>query len=154
MFRPQMWCSSYVTGDSRREGELVAVILSRKYFRRRRFVELNSNADMSLWICNLIMCLRFQLKHLISCCCRRKRFLITLNKSLGPLMLRALRDDETCQQILCAMLELDVVESNDMQLQIITTLQSTSTGKAHYNELCQRQLHLKELVIKLLLNWV
>jgi D-mannonate dehydratase len=61
-------------------------------------------------------------------------------------MLRALRDDETCQEILCAMLELDVVESVDMQQQIITTLQSTQTGKSHYIELCQRQLHLKELV--------
>ena len=61
-------------------------------------------------------------------------------------MLRALRDDETCQLILCAMLELNVVDSLDMQQQIITTLQSTQTGKAHYSDLCQRQLHLKELV--------
>ncbi|RWS08653.1 C-Maf-inducing protein-like protein, partial [Dinothrombium tinctorium] len=64
---------------------------------------------------------------------------------LGPCMLRALRDDETCQQTLCAMLELDVVENNDIKLQIITTLQSTSTGRSHYAALCQRQLHLKEL---------
>ncbi|CAG2182330.1 unnamed protein product, partial [Oppiella nova] len=60
-------------------------------------------------------------------------------------MLRALRDDDTCQQILCAMLELNVVDSVDMQQQIITTLQSTPTGKSHYFDLCQRQLHLKEL---------
>lgn len=89
---------------------------------------------------------RFQLKTLINCCCRRKRFLVTLNKSLGPCMLRALRDDETCQLILCAMLELNVVDSLDMQQQIITTLQSTQSGKGHYSDLCQRQLHLKELV--------
>ncbi|RWS24804.1 C-Maf-inducing protein-like protein [Leptotrombidium deliense] len=82
---------------------------------------------------------------LINCCCRRKSFLWTLNKCLGPCMLRALRDDETCQETLCAMLELDVVENKDMQLQIITTLQSTKSGKLHYAALCQRQLHLKEL---------
>ncbi|CAG2108981.1 unnamed protein product [Medioppia subpectinata] len=87
----------------------------------------------------------FILKNLIGCCCRRKAFLMSLNKSLGPCMLRALRDDDTCQQILCAMIELNVVESVDMQQQIITTLQSTQTGKSHYHDLCQRQLHLKEL---------
>ncbi|XP_076321319.1 C-Maf-inducing protein-like isoform X3 [Tachypleus tridentatus] len=85
------------------------------------------------------------LKNLLGCCCRRKRFLQGLNKCLGPCMLRALRDDETCQQALCAMLELEVVENKDMQLQIITTLQTTSTGKQQYAALCQRQMHLKEL---------
>ncbi|XP_054164446.1 C-Maf-inducing protein-like [Oppia nitens] len=87
----------------------------------------------------------FILKNLINCCCRRKGFLMTLNKSLGPIMLRALRDDDTCQQILCAMLELNVVDSIDMQQQIITTLQTTQTGRSYYSDLCQRQLHLKEL---------
>lgn len=61
-------------------------------------------------------------------------------------MLRALRDDETCQQILCAMLELDIVENKDLLLQIITTLQSTQNGTLHYLAVCKRQLHLKELV--------
>lgn len=85
------------------------------------------------------------LESLTSCCCRRKSFMVTLNKSLGPLMLRALRDDETCQKTLCWMLELNVIESKDMQLQVTTTLQSTPSGKCHYADLCQRQLHLKEL---------
>ena len=61
-------------------------------------------------------------------------------------MLRALRDDETCQQILCAMLELDIVENKDLLLQMITTLQSTQNGTLHYLAVCKRQLHLKELV--------
>lgn len=87
----------------------------------------------------------YALKCLMECCCRRKRFLQSLNKYQGPCMLRALRDDETCQEALCAMLELDIVESKDMQLQIITTLQSTDSGKQHYGSLCNRQRHLKEL---------
>ncbi|XP_054720950.1 C-Maf-inducing protein-like [Uloborus diversus] len=85
------------------------------------------------------------LKHLLDCCCRRKKFLEGLAKSLGPCMLRALRDDATLQSTLCSMLELEVVDNKDLQMQIITTLQSTSTGKQHYASLCQRQMHLREL---------
>lgn len=44
------------------------------------------------------------------------------------------------------MLEMDVVENNDMKMQIVTTLQSTSTGKRLYAQLCDRQIALRELV--------
>ena len=47
------------------------------------------------------------------------------------------------------MLEMDVVENNDMKMQIVTTLQSTSTGKRLYAQLCDRQIALRELV-----SWV
>ena len=51
----------------------------------------------------------------------------------------------TCQ-VLCAMLELDVVDNNDLKMQMVTTLQSTSTGKRMYVDLCERQIALRELV--------
>lgn len=88
----------------------------------------------------------FQLHHLLECCCRRKKFLEGLAKNLGPCLLRALRDDSTLQSALCSMLELEVIENKDCQMQIITTLQSTTSGKQQYTALCQRQMHLRELV--------
>jgi hypothetical protein len=39
-----------------------------------------------------------------------------------------------------------VEERNSIPLQIATTLQSTESGRRLYFELCDRQLHLKELV--------
>ena len=49
-------------------------------------------------------------------------------------------------QVLCAMLEYDVVESNDLKMQMVTTLQSTDIGKRMYTQLCERQIALRELV--------
>lgn len=85
------------------------------------------------------------LKTLIRCCGRRKKFLLGLVKMLGPVMLLALRENEAAMEVLCAMLEMDVVENNDMKMQIVTTLQSTSTGKRLYAQLCDRQIALREL---------
>ncbi|XP_055933157.1 C-Maf-inducing protein-like [Argiope bruennichi] len=85
------------------------------------------------------------LKHLLECCCRRKKFLENLTKSIGPCMLRALRGDATLQSVLCSMLELEVIDNKDLQVQMITTLQSTPSGKQLYASLCQRQQHLREL---------
>ncbi|XP_035230133.1 C-Maf-inducing protein-like, partial [Stegodyphus dumicola] len=85
------------------------------------------------------------LEKLLSCCYKRRKFLQSLTKNLGPCMLRALRDDETCQRTLCALLEMDVVDSRDLQLQLITTLQSTPSGKKHYTVLCEKQMHLRQL---------
>lgn len=44
----------------------------------------------------------------------------------------ALREDPACQEVLSAMLELDVEKDRDYQLQMISTLQSTSSGKHKY----------------------
>lgn len=49
-------------------------------------------------------------------------------------------------QILCLMLEYNIIENNDTQLQIISTLESTDVGKKMYEQLCDRQRELKELV--------
>jgi len=50
------------------------------------------------------------------------------------------------EQVLCSMLETDVVENNDLKMQMVTTLQSTTMGKRMYSDLCDRQIALRELV--------
>lgn len=85
------------------------------------------------------------LKTLLHCCCRRKKFLFSLNKMIGPVMLLSLRENFAAMEVLCAMLELDVVDNNDLKMQMVTTLQSTSAGKRMYAELCERQIALGEL---------
>ncbi len=49
-------------------------------------------------------------------------------------------------QVLCAMLEFEIIEGSDLKMQIITTLQSTTAGKRMYAQLCERQIALRELV--------
>lgn len=44
------------------------------------------------------------------------------------------------------MLEYNIIENNDTQLQIISTLESTQVGLRMYEQLCDRQRELKELV--------
>ncbi|XP_076470132.1 C-Maf-inducing protein-like isoform X2 [Babylonia areolata] len=85
------------------------------------------------------------LESLINCCCRRKKFLQGMTKMNGPVMLLALRDNVAAMETLCAMLEMEVIESQDMKMQMITTLQSTTEGKRMYAGLCDRQIALREL---------
>ncbi|CAF3511433.1 unnamed protein product [Rotaria socialis] len=85
------------------------------------------------------------LNKLISCCCRKKRFLLSINKLLPALMLLALRESQSSLDTLCAMLDLDAVENRDNKLQLISTLQSTSTGLKMYAKVCERQIALREL---------
>ncbi|XP_076044287.1 C-Maf-inducing protein-like isoform X1 [Oratosquilla oratoria] len=85
------------------------------------------------------------LEVLINCCCKRKKFLRLLSKSLGACMLLALRGNTTAQDVLCLMLEWKQVDGADQSLQVVTTLQSTPTGKKRYQALCERQMHLREL---------
>lgn len=51
-----------------------------------------------------------------------------------------------CIQILCLMLEYNIIDNKDTQLQIISTLESTQVGLRMYEQLCDRQRELKELV--------
>lgn len=89
-----------------------------------------------------------QLKSLTECCCRRKRFYQSLGKvTIDAVMLMALRDEHTCQRMLADLLEMEVFEHEpDLQQQMITTLDSTPEGAKLYDEVCQRQLHIKQLV--------
>lgn len=102
-------------------------------------------------------------------CYKTKKFLLSLAENkLGPCMLLALRGNQTmvevsleprpsasnaahyrCAaglQILCLMLEYNIIDNNDTQLQIISTLESTRAGLRMYEQLCERQRELKELV--------
>ena len=65
---------------------------------------------------------------------------------LGPCMLLALRENEPAIEVLCAMLELEVVENRDTKMQIITTLQSTPKGRDLYGRLTDKTSQLKEMV--------
>ena len=44
------------------------------------------------------------------------------------------------------MLEYNIIDNKDTQLQIISTLESTLVGLRMYEQLCDRQRELKELV--------
>uniref|UniRef100_A0A8B9FQC6 C-Maf-inducing protein n=1 Tax=Amazona collaria TaxID=241587 RepID=A0A8B9FQC6_9PSIT len=83
---------------------------------------------------------------LMGSCYKTKKFLLSLAENkLGPCMLLALRDNQTMVEILCLMLEYNIIDNNDTQLQIISTLESTDMGKRMYEQLCDRQRELKEL---------
>lgn len=84
-----------------------------------------------------------------------------MTKLVGACQLLALRDQVSAQEALCLMLEWSLLEpagynsggedeqgsvENSLPLQVATTLQSTESGRNRYFELCDRQLHLKELV--------
>uniref|UniRef100_A0A8C5T5B4 C-Maf inducing protein n=1 Tax=Malurus cyaneus samueli TaxID=2593467 RepID=A0A8C5T5B4_9PASS len=83
---------------------------------------------------------------LMGSCYKTKKFLLSLAENkLGPCMLLALRGNQTMVEILCLMLEYNIIDNNDTQLQIISTLESTDVGKRMYEQLCERQRELKEL---------
>lgn len=80
---------------------------------------------------------------LVGCCCRRRAFLSLLSGWLGPLTLSALRGDTSCQQVLCAMLELEALEPGDARLQAAAALQAAACPE--YAALCRRQGLLQKL---------
>ncbi|XP_021925501.1 C-Maf-inducing protein-like isoform X2 [Zootermopsis nevadensis] len=88
----------------------------------------------------------YMLKTLLHCCCRCKWFLSQLTKKqLGACLLLALRGHSAAQEALCLMLEWELIEQEDQKMQLVSTLQSTASGRDNYAALCQRQLHLREL---------
>ncbi|PSN46032.1 hypothetical protein C0J52_15799 [Blattella germanica] len=66
-------------------------------------------------------------------------------KQLGACLLLALRGHLAAQEALCLMLEWELIEQEDQKMQLVSTLQSTSSGREHYAALCQKQMHLREL---------
>jgi len=90
-----------------------------------------------------------QLNSLIECCCRRKRFFESLMKtSMSGCMSRADLDDTACQNILCDILELEMLtpEEDSIREAILESLQRTDNGRKAYQQLCLRQEYLKQLV--------
>jgi hypothetical protein len=86
------------------------------------------------------------LNKLLQCCCKRKKFLLSLNSMIGPLQLLILRENEAAMKAVCYMLELNLLEGGEeMKMQMIAALQSTPAGKKHYVQLCDREVALREL---------
>ncbi|XP_063053753.1 LOW QUALITY PROTEIN: C-Maf-inducing protein [Engraulis encrasicolus] len=83
---------------------------------------------------------------LMGSCYKTKKFLLSLAENkLGPCMLLALRGNQTMVEILCLMLEYNIIENKDTQLQLVSTLESTQSGLRMYEQLYDRQRELKEL---------
>ncbi|XP_030831753.1 C-Maf-inducing protein [Strongylocentrotus purpuratus] len=86
------------------------------------------------------------IQKLISCCCRRRRFLLSVTPRLfEPVLLLALNGNVTCTEMLCLMLELDVLETEEQEMQVIQALKSIDEGQIMYDALCERQLALRQL---------
>lgn len=106
---------------------------------KQGWLDLFSTKEENLDVFELI------LKSLIQCCCRKKKFLISLNKFIQQIELMALRENSTAIETLCAMLELDTIENQDYKSDIIATLKSTNLGRQEYALVCEKQVALKEI---------
>jgi hypothetical protein len=106
---------------------------------KQGWLDLFSTREDNLDIFELI------LKSLKQCCCRKKKFLLSINKFIQQLELMALRGNLTAIETLCAMLELDSIENQDNKSDIITTLKSTHLGRREYALVCEKQIALKEI---------
>ncbi|CAG0888238.1 unnamed protein product [Darwinula stevensoni] len=93
--------------------------------------------DQDVWV--------VMLEALFCCCFRRKSFVQKLVKHLWILELLAVRESHVVQEILCCMLEWDLVSEDESVMQIVTALQSTSSGKAQYALLVEKKSYLAEL---------
>lgn len=86
---------------------------------------------------------------LLACCCRRKKFISWLMKQVrDDCILLAVRGCEAAQEGLCLMLEWHLLSSKEAKLQIVSALESTTSGKERYAALCQRQRNLQQLLRK------
>ena len=145
------------------DGELFASMVSLRFGGRRW--TLGGSVAVALTSRHLL-----QVHILMGSCYKTKKFLLSLAENkLGPCMLLALRGNQTMvevsgprrrpwawpaahrraspgPQILCLMLEYNIIANKDTQLQIISTLESTQVGLRMYEQLCDRQRELKELV--------
>ncbi|XP_033217067.1 C-Maf-inducing protein-like [Belonocnema kinseyi] len=83
---------------------------------------------------------------LLGCCCRRKRFIGSLMKQTGgACILLGVRGCDAAQEALCLMLEWRLLPNEEARLQVVSALQSTTSGRNRYAALCQRQRNLQEL---------
>ncbi|CAG0914981.1 unnamed protein product [Notodromas monacha] len=85
---------------------------------------------------------------LLECCCRRKKFVGRMVKNVGTLELLAIRDCPVAQEVLCFMLEYDMILEEEAQMQIATTLESIASGRDAYARLLERKSHLEKLRMK------
>ena len=86
---------------------------------------------------------------LIRCCCKKKRFLLSINKLLPHILLLSERETPCAIETSCAMLDLDGLESSEQNApQVVRALQSTNLGLKMYARVLERQVQLKELQSK------
>ena len=85
---------------------------------------------------------------LIRCCCKKKRFLLSINKLLPHILSLAERETPCAIETLCAMLDLDGLEKSENLPKVIQTLENTNLGVKMYSKVLERQAQLKELQMK------
>ena len=64
----------------------------------------------------------------------------------GACILLGVRGCDAAQEALCLMLEWRLLPNDEARLQVVSALQSTTSGRNRYAALCQRQRNLQELV--------
>ncbi|XP_066916132.1 C-Maf-inducing protein-like isoform X2 [Clytia hemisphaerica] len=80
------------------------------------------------------------MSHLIKCCCKRKKMLLTLkNTMLGLFTLMAIRGDKYCIEALVSLLDFDLMKDEEENLEIIAALQSSDEGQKQYDQLCTKK---------------
>jgi hypothetical protein len=77
-----LYCPGGIACDD--DGILFSVIVSQS------FAQYVSHSNISCF---------FQLKRLMGCCCRRKKFLLSMTKMISPCMLLALRENEAAMDV-------------------------------------------------------
>ncbi|XP_048886048.1 C-Maf-inducing protein-like isoform X2 [Brienomyrus brachyistius] len=83
---------------------------------------------------------------LMGSCYKTKKFLVSLaDNKLESCVLLALKGNKTMVEILCLMLEYDIIKNGDTRRQVVSTVQSTQPGLHTYSKLCERQRELREL---------
>ncbi|XP_071959253.1 C-Maf-inducing protein-like isoform X2 [Antedon mediterranea] len=86
------------------------------------------------------------LERLIACCCRRKRFLQSVNSRIyEPCLRQASNKNLTCLQYLCLLLEFDALSTPELKEKTITALQKFEEGKNMYTQLLDKQSELSQL---------
>lgn len=80
------------------------------------------------------------MSHLIPCCCKRKKMLVNLKNNMRALFtLMAIRGDKNCIETLIALLDFNLIDSEDERLVIIAALQSSEEGRRQYDELSSKR---------------
>eukprot|EP00794_Sanderia_malayensis_P018552 gene18552-20415_t len=88
----------------------------------------------------------FIMMHLMTCCGKRKKTLMCLEKSMrDAFVLMAIRGDQNCIQALVLLLDFELVENEVEKQQIITALQTTEHGRLQYEQLCSKKTKFREM---------
>ena len=71
------------------------------------------------------------LSALINCCYKRKKFILYLSSYfLSPILLLASKGNTDMMDLLCLMLQLEILDTADVRVEVISTLESSKAGEA------------------------